>query len=982
MKTRNFLLILLMVLSFRAHAEKMDSETQNMVIDRLDRIISQMEKKDSSWIPSNIRLADLLAERARLRFMNEVEANCEGCKGSIDDRKRALSIYESVLKGSDQAMKGNIYFQMGHLYQIAGEPKKAGKLFRTVLSGKANVYKEETVRRARTSLADLEFEQGNYKESIKHYEIALKDPKTANRGLILYRKAWCEFNLGRLSAGIRTLEKLAASPDLLVKETENGTVADTGFQGDVLRDLATFYSRRKVTSREIEKFQKLVPQEQRKEILFFFANEISRVGQKRAAADIYKEYLKTPGLTKEEQLEVMVLLAQTEYDKDGSTQSIESFAIAADAYRKMNCKNEDPKCQELQKQMKHYVTELHRSKKIDPDKNVMKAYEIYAQTFPADAEMTMRGAAVADQLKKPEVSAGFFHQAANTAQTPEMKETALLGEISAAEKTHDPVLREKAYAHYLALNPQGEKSFEVRYQLAHLSYEKKNYGKAAGQFKELALDTKGQASLRKSSADLALDSLAIEKRDADIEKWSLEFAAAFPNDKAEFERISRKAGMNQVVQITNNKKSSNGDLEKALEKLQQTNLATATPTERILHFKNMLLLAERVDNEKALRVAVAGLLGIKALQAKDREDTLARAVGYYERKLDFKTAYSFAVKMKFANMRKSEKDLRLGTLADLANLSSANRHYRMALSGGVSRTAEASIRQRLILLARNPGRELQKHANALLKSPAVLNETILLVYSKEGPNKNLRSIVNSRKYSHLSSVKFIHKQSFYGKHAKLEQRISNHQLIVNTDRAMARTIKERLKLLRDADQALDQSLRIRDITAQIMALATIARENHRLATDISQTPMPKGLTPAEQKKYVQLLNQQTRPYMMKARMAQGKIETLWSNERHFISLISDYERTRAEIRKLLRYEIQTLASLSTNVNLKNRLNSALREEEPSLRELMAAREGVRENPENRSQIEKLKYLETKIGHPLMSPYLQGRLEQLQKEKVL
>ncbi|MEZ0392820.1 MAG: tol-pal system YbgF family protein [Pseudobdellovibrionaceae bacterium] len=980
MKTFNLFLILLISLSIRAQAEKMDSETQNLVIERLERIIGLMEKKDSSWVPTNLRLADLLSERARLRFMNEVEVNCQGCKGSVEDRKRALSMYEGILKTARPEMKAPIFFQMGHLYQIGGNSDKAASLFQSVLSDKSKNPNPDLIRRARTSLADLEFERGHHKDALKHYNLALKDPKTANKGLILYRRAWCEFNLDQLPKAIRTLENLAQSPDLLVKETAQGTVRDEGFQADVLRDLATFYSRQKITPNEIAKYQKLIPDTQRKDLLFFFAGESGRLGQKKAAADIYKAYLKTPGLTKTEQMEVMVLLAQTEYDKNGSTESIESFAIAAQAYKQMNC-DDDEKCKELHQKMKHYVTEIHRSRKTNPDANVLKAYEIYVQTFPKDTEMSMLGAQVAVQLNKSETATRLYSQSADTASDSGLRETALLGEISSAEKTHDPVLRENAYNHYIALNPKGEKSFEVRYQLAHLSYEKKNYDKAAQQFKELALDLKGPEALRKSSADLALDSLAIQKRDSDIEKWAQDFSVAFPKNRVEFDRISRKAIMNQVVVTTNNQKSSTRELEKALEKLQQTNLSTANETEQILHFRNMLILAEKVDSEKSLRLAIAGLLRIKSLQAKDREETLARAVGFYERKLDFKTAYAFAVQMKFPGLRKADKELRLGTLADLANLP-AQRHYQSALNLGISKSAEASVRERLVLLSARPSRELIKHQDRLLSSPEILNETILIIFAKEGLNLGLSKTVNNRRFSHLSSVRFIQKQAFYQKHQKFDQKISRHVLITSSDRLLQKSIKERFKLLSAADQTLAEANEIRDTTAQIMALTTMVRENQRLANNLMQTPMPKGLNAVEQKKYQQLLVQQTRPYVSKANLAQNKLQSLWNNERFFIGLISDYEKSRAEIQRLLKGEIQTLAALAPNRNLQNRLNSALRDDAPSLQELMAARASVRENPENLQQIEKLKNLETKIGHPLMSPYLQGRLVQIQKEKVL
>ena len=67
MKTliKSLILVLMIFASQTSLAEKMDSETQNLVISRLEDIISGMQKTDSSWTVSNIRLADLLAERAR-----------------------------------------------------------------------------------------------------------------------------------------------------------------------------------------------------------------------------------------------------------------------------------------------------------------------------------------------------------------------------------------------------------------------------------------------------------------------------------------------------------------------------------------------------------------------------------------------------------------------------------------------------------------------------------------------------------------------------------------------------------------------------------------------------------------------------------------------------------------------------------------------------------------------------------------------------
>ena len=116
-----------------AHAEKMNLETQDLVIKKVERVLSVISPKDPSYNASQQRLADLLAERARELFMLEVEANCEGCKGSSKDRQRAIAIYEDLLKRTDISEHGRILFQLAHLYEMGGNIKSAINLLEEIV---------------------------------------------------------------------------------------------------------------------------------------------------------------------------------------------------------------------------------------------------------------------------------------------------------------------------------------------------------------------------------------------------------------------------------------------------------------------------------------------------------------------------------------------------------------------------------------------------------------------------------------------------------------------------------------------------------------------------------------------------------------------------------------------------------------------------------------------------------------------------------
>src|SRR6185312_3387963 len=407
-----------------------------------------------------------------------------------------------------------------------------------------------------------------------------------------------EYNLGNFKTAIRLLENVASDKSLLTTQGSQGLVFDPVFQSDVLHDLITFYAQDAVTDARIAKFLSMTPEANKKEMTLMFAQEAGRLGQKQAAAKIYKIYLQNKDLNKDENLNASLALVQTSYDEGQSKASVDAFAQTAENYQK-NC-SDATQCKDLQKQMRHFVTELHKLKISKPDSDLLRAYDIYSQTFPQDVEMDILGAQVASDMKQNGKANQFYATAADHAETPKLREMALVGEVEAAEQSANADLKEKAYTHYLKLLPQGQKSYEIRYQLAQVSYEKKQWSKAADQFRALALEKTSETELKKKSADLALDCLALEKRDADIEAWSLDFANAFPKNAAEFRTIYRTSINAQVVKVANNDKASSSDLTAAMKKNQSANMTGASDKEKIMHFHNLSVLAKHAGDDAVL----------------------------------------------------------------------------------------------------------------------------------------------------------------------------------------------------------------------------------------------------------------------------------------------------------------------------------------------------------------------------------------------
>lgn len=961
---------------------KMNTETQDLVITKMERVLSTLDKKDAAWLPSQQRLADLLSERARARFMSEIEANCNGCKGSTADRQKAISIYEQVLKSTSIQGHGPILLQLAHLYEMAGQTSKAISLHEDILkANKKRPISKDIERSSRVGLADLYFQKGDFKQSKKHYDIALKDKELKNRYISVYNLAWSEYNLGNLNTAIKHLEGLVAKPELIARETEDNIVYDAPFHTDVLRDLAGFYTRRTVSKRDINFFNRNTPEDKKKDLLLFFAKETDRVGQKQAAGNILDIYLSDKTLSREERIEATILLAQISYDKGQIDHAVSEFAKAAQDLQKEGCKKN--KCEEIRSQMRRFVTELHRTKKLKPDNSLLNAYVTYNNTFGGDKDMLHRGSVVALELKNyPTAIALFRGISGNKKFSDKEREEAILNEINAAELSNVSALKQAAYENYLSNFSKTAKAFEIRYQLAYLSYQDKDYAKAVSAFTRLAKDDSGKMELRKKSADLALDSLAIAKRDEDLEELAWDFSRVFPKSAKEFDTIARKSLNNRVAVVATNKNSSKRDAEKALSQLDNRKLHSATNAEKILFFNNKAVLAKKADNEAEYISAMNSLITNPDTKDGQKQAYLKELIGYYEQKMKFADAYKTALRLNEAKKPSAEFEAQLGTLADLAGMS-PQKHYRNALKKGLKGDRAFSLRMRLIETANNPASELKTQAGALAKKPAFLNEAVLLTYARTKNQKQIQAVINRKELRNQSAPKFFKKQSLYDRIIKTQPEIAKHDLNTKNDRVLARSIEARMALLGKASKLLSESVAAKDVTAEMMSLYIVASENERMVRDLAALPLPASLkTEKEKAQYLNLLKQQSRPFWTLSKEAYSKIDAVWAKSNGISQLIREYKSARPEIKSLLARELNLLVQVPGKGAMKSALESALSERQISANDLESARASVAAEPTDVTKIETLKELETKIGNPVMVSYLEVRLNSLKRGKSL
>lgn len=967
--------------SVPAQAVKMDETTHDEVIRRLELGIENMEK-DASERPGILkRLGDLYADRARLKAMNELSGHCtDNCKASRGDRRTAIELYEEALPKIEKAEQGKIVLQIAHLYNLNEAPQKSNQLYRNIIAKGPNAYSSDVRALAYSSQAEIAFKKGDFKTAKSLFEKARRED-LRNPAFVEYRLAWCELNLGNVKKAVQILTALLNDPNKLATQNTNGKTVDPSFVSDLSSDLARFMARLdKVGPTQIATLKSLSPEASRKNNLKTLATETDRLGKKHASMAVWAAYVDEGQVSHDEKLEVQIRVAQLQYDTNNPKDAAAAYEKALQLWKKGGCSNAEL-CEELKSRLRRFVTTWHKAQGKKPTINLLRAYIAYTEIFP-ETEMLHWGAQVASELKQYKDAIALFRGAADRAKADKKQnifEGSLLGEIEMAEASKDKKAQEAAYNNYLNQNPNGEMAFQVRYQRAQLFYSTGRSKDAYAEFHYLASQPgKDNRDLKIKSADLALDGLVALKDDQAIQVRSLEYARLFPERKTEYIKINRSATMNIVAA---NMKNDRADYKANLAALNQVSLEGADEKEQIKYYRNKVILAQKALELDIVRAAANDLLDIRSLNQTDREWAMAQKVWAAELQLNFREAYELSRKMRLPHLSAANKELRLALLADLAGLES-RKHNENFLRLSNSRRASNLVQITLIKNARNQWRELEKYLPSLKSSPDLLAGITLEVFAAKSDFNRARGILKTSRIANYPAGQTLARHIELKDFHSFDRKIKSHRLWGFSDAAMRKTIKERQKLLAQADRNVHTALKRRDWTLQILNLSLVARENRRFYRDILALPVPAKLDAEQKKQYAQLLKAQSDPYLARAEKIESELNPMW-NGASLQNLQATYMTSSSDLQKLYRNEITDLAAIAppnAEKRLRNLLNTPYKK--PSQKDILLARRALQANPFDIAKAQNLRELEAQGGRSAMVVYLDERISQLKKGKSL
>lgn len=1006
-----------------------DPKTRDMLIDKLTRVYLNLAPEDASKVPITMRLADLHAERARVDAMKELANGCTSCVAGKADRLKALRYYQEALPKMSESALGKVLTQVGHLYELTGNEKEAVATYERILVDNKT---PEAVVEARLSLAEVHFKRRDWARARENYSAVIESPvESASRGLANYRRAWCDFNEGRLEEAVTGLTKILRTPSLSSRSAASGGEVDRQFQEEVSRDLATFMARRTVDVKDAELVFELSPEASRLTNVVYLASEVERLGERKSAIALWRFALAKQA-TPVHRLEATVRIAQLELEQKNVESALGDYRSALALWTQVGeCR--EGNCKELALRLRKFVLDWNRIEKDKPSDALFAAYEAYLEAIPNEADMSAWAAKVAKQVAKYERAIELGHKAAATAKAEYDKvkdveaekataarliqtvEASLLEAIEAAElasdggrgsKTagaanavapsatgavagpatnvvKDTKLLTTAYDGYLSLSLSRQKALEVQYQKAHLVYDRGEYLAASEALKSVveSKESPGSASedLRKRAADLALDALVLAKDDRKIEEWAKEFAAKFPRAGEEFSAIARKSVLTQASALA---ATGPKGLEEAWATLARFDLVSASSEDKAALQKNRLILAEKTARFQDARDAAEALLRSPVVSVADRDYALSRKAWLAELVLDFDSALQATESMAAGSVKLDEKWLKLAMYAELAQ-KDPKPYYGQFLKESKDEERKLAILAQLVRSSKDPLKEIEKNKLSLAKSPETWADLYLDAFSaSNGALDVAKKALTVPQLKTTRAVRLMARALLLDDLGKLKARLAVHKIDGSSDKKLASTLKARIQLLDEVEKLTARSIETADWTSQLASLDLRAKENDRFYQEVLSLPVPSGLSEEEQRQYQQLLSQQAAPHQLRSTDAAKKVDEFWSQETAFAKLESSAaQTTTASLRNIMLKEIETLEGIAPEAtkpklaSMKTALNTKI--VLPSLNELEAARQAVRLNPIDPARLTALMEIERKMGRAVMVSYLEGRLAKIQ-----
>ncbi len=979
-----FSILIVMVCGFTSHAETLDLETTNDVVVRMEKVLASLEKDSDSYLPMQLRLADLYADRARLYEVKDATADAATLKKAEGDRKKAIAIYEKALpqlKGDDQS---RVLAQTAHLYQLTGNKAKAQELYAQILKN-TKKYSNDLLVQSYLGVAEMALSQAKYDVAEKNFKMALAlRPSTAY--IIQSRLAWTYYHNQKEQLAVQTLEGV-------LKEIP---ASESTFREEVARDYASFLAHIPITTAKIDFLAKNTPEIGRHDNLVFLAGELDRLGKKTEALYVWK-YLGEQAKKSDSDYEEHLRLAQIQYDLGHKIESAKEIELFVHTLKTQTCDVKKENCDLMRLKFRKLLTDWAKAESRETSLALIHAYGSYLSIY-SDLDMSYWAAESAENIKSYREAIGYYRLSADIAAVQISKEAShhdshiektfegsCMGEIDVAERLGDLRAKKLAYDHYIQVNPKGDNILSVRYQRAYADYDEKKFDEAAVKLHAIALEPNKNvkdARFRDKAADTSIEALIALKDQSRLIFWSQEYSKAFPDRNKEFASISRNAILTQESTKINDAKSQD-DVKASLAHLDQIDLKNLSKDDKLRILKSKLAAAEKIKDLDSVQRIAKQILEISKLSAENIELATSRLEWVSEMRFQFDSAFKYAQKMKTKDLSPADRAMKLAVLAELAG-HNPNSFYQDFLAKSQDQAAKDQVMAKLVRSAHNHKKEFAKYRLQLQHNAELSAQLGLEIFADDQDYTFAKTLVRKPSVAKTAEGATLQRFIFIKDFKEHKSLLARTKLDASSPQKLKASLRLRMAMIKQGQKEFDHTVKMADWTLELLTLNTILVQEKNLASDIQNLPVPKGVKGKDRLQYKKLLADQAIPYQQKVNELDVEISKLWA-QGDLDHLYQEVRQTNEPIRSILIKEIKYAIEYAPD----SQKQSAAREvaklqsdlsKRPSSQVLKSTQAEAQARPFDVSKLLQLKEVEKKANNQTYVAYLDRRLSDAKESR--
>ena len=979
-------ILIVLACAMSLHAETLDLETTNDVVVRIEKVLASLEKDSDSYLPMQLRLADLYADRARLYEVKDAKVKAETLKKAEGDRKKAIAIYEKALPQLEGDEQSRVLAQTAHLYQLIGNKTKAQTLYAEILKN-TKKYSKDLLVQSYLGVAEMALSQAKYSLAEKNFKSALA-LKPANAYVIKSRLAWTFYHFQKEKLAVQTLEEVLTEVP----------ASESTFREEVSRDYASFLAHTPVTTEKIDFLAKNTPEIARHDNLVFLASELDRLGKKSEALYVWK-YLGEKAKKSDSDYEEHLRLAQIQYDLGHKPESAKEIELFVHTLKTQTCDPKKENCDLMRLKFRKLLTDWAKAESRETSLALIHAYGSYLSVY-SDLDMSYWAAESAENIKAYREAIVYYRLSADTAAVQISKESthhdshiektfegACMGEIDVAERLQDINAKKLAYDHYIQVNPKGENILSVRYQRAYADYDEKKFDEAAHKLHSIAIDSSSaknpkDSNFRVKAADTSIEALIALKEQTRLISWSQEYSKAFPERSAEYAAISRNAILTQESTRINEAKSQD-DIKSGLEHLNQIDLKHLSKEEKLKVLKSKLAAAEKIKDLESVQRIAKQILEIPKLSQQDTELANSRLEWASEIRFQFEAAYKYAQKLRMKDLSAADRSIKLAVLAELAGRN-PNSFYQEFLSESRDQAAKDQVMAKLIRASHNHKKEFTKYRSALQHNSELSAQLGLEIFAGDQDYSFAQSLVRQKRISKTAEGATLQRFIFIKDFREHKSLLNRTRLDASSPQKLKASLRLRMAMIKQAQKEFDRTLKMSDWTLELLTLNTILTQEKNLAQDIQNLPVPRNVKGKGRLQYKKLLADQAQPYQQKVSELEQEISKLWA-QGDLSHLYQEVRQTNEPIRSILIKEIKyaiEYAPASEKLNVTREVAKLQNEmaKRPSLQVLRSTEAQAQARPFDVNKLLQLKEVEQKANNQTYVAYLDRRVNDVKGSK--